>query len=203
MNIPFRQRGVCQYYYCLVCLFLELSSIRYQLQHFCLHPWYYLLLSVVGTREAGWTSFCSVIQYYFTVQCDWACRQNSEVSELWKTWNVTHGLNWWTCIWNTVKHLQVVVLRRGFTGIDIQTVGVLIIRHFFQPIGDSFVRTCRGTVLQYVENKVPLALKRSVAAHRFLNKICFNGGYLSGPKVCRSNLETSCIYIYMFIKLEK
>ena len=72
------------------------------------------------------------------------------------------------------------------------------------PIGDStptsrcqstgrFVRTCRGTVLQYVENKVPLALKRSVAAHRFLNKICCNEGYLSGPKVCRSNLETSYI----------
>ena len=43
------------------------------------------------------------------------------------------------------------------------------------PIGDStltsrcprtgrFVRTCRGTVLQYVENKVPLALKGSVTA---------------------------------------
>ena len=40
----------------------------------------------------------------------------------------------------------------------------------------------------------PLALKRSVAAHRFLNKICFNKGYLSGPKVCRSNLETPYIY---------
>ena len=72
------------------------------------------------------------------------------------------------------------------------------------PIGDStptsrwprtvrFVRTCRGTVLQYVENKVPLALKRSVAAHRFLKKIFFNEGHLSGPKVCRSNLETPCI----------
>ena len=72
------------------------------------------------------------------------------------------------------------------------------------PIGDStptsrwprtgqFVRTCRGTVLQYVENKVPLALKRNVAAHRFLNKICLNEDYLSGPKVCRSNLETPCI----------
>ena len=32
-----------------------------------------------------------------------------------------------------------------------------------------------------------------VAAHRFRNKICFNEGYLSGPKVCRSNLETPCI----------
>ena len=41
--------------------------------------------------------------------------------------------------------------------------------------------------------KVPLALKRSVAAHGFLNKICFNEGYLSGSKVCRSNLETLCI----------
>ena len=41
--------------------------------------------------------------------------------------------------------------------------------------------------------KVPLALKRSVATHRFLNKICFNEGYLSSPKICRSNLETSCI----------
>ena len=72
------------------------------------------------------------------------------------------------------------------------------------PIGDStptsrwprtgpFVRTCRRTVLQYVENKVPLALKWSVAAHRFPNKICFNEGYLYGPKVCRSNLETPCI----------
>ena len=49
---------------------------------------------------------------------------------------------------------------------------------------------CCGT---YVENKVPLALKRSVAAHRFFNKICFNEGYLSGPKACRSNLETFCI----------
>ena len=48
-------------------------------------------------------------------------------------------------------------------------------------------------MLQYVENKVPLALKRSVAAYRFLNKICFNEGYLSGPKVRRSNLETPCI----------
>ena len=44
-----------------------------------------------------------------------------------------------------------------------------------------------------------LALKRSVAAHRFLNKICFNEGYLSDPKVCRSNLETLCIYIYIYI----
>ena len=72
------------------------------------------------------------------------------------------------------------------------------------PIGDStptsrwprtgrFVQTCRGTVPQYLENKVPVALKLSVAAHRFLNKICFNEGYLSGPKVCRSNLETPCI----------
>ena len=44
--------------------------------------------------------------------------------------------------------------------------------------------------------KIPLALKRSViAAHRFLNKICLNEGYLSGPKVCRSNLETTCIFI--------
>ena len=41
--------------------------------------------------------------------------------------------------------------------------------------------------------KIRLALKQSVAAHRFLNKICFNEGYLSGPKVCRSNLETPCI----------
>ena len=57
------------------------------------------------------------------------------------------------------------------------------------------MRTCRGTVLWYVENKVPLALKRSVAAHRFLNKICFNEGYLSGPKVCRSDLETPCIIV--------
>ena len=81
-----------------------------------------------------------------------------------------------------------------------------IFQHSSQPmpIGDStltsrwprtgrFVRTCRGTVLQYVENKVPLALKRCVAAHRFLNKICFNEGYLSGPKGCWSNLETPCI----------
>ena len=43
--------------------------------------------------------------------------------------------------------------------------------------------------------KIALALKRSVAAHRFLNKICFNEGYLSSPKVCRSNLETPCIYM--------
>ena len=28
------------------------------------------------------------------------------------------------------QYVQVVVLRRGFTGIDIQTVGLLIIRHF-------------------------------------------------------------------------
>ena len=78
------------------------------------------------------------------------------------------------------------------------------------PIGDStptskwprtgrIVRTCRGTVLRYVENMVPLALKRSVAARRFLNKICCNEGYLSGPKVCRSNLETPYIYIYIYI----
>ena len=40
-----------------------------------------------------------------------------------------------------------------------------------------------------------LALKRSVTAHRFLNEICFNEGYLSGPKVRRSNLETICVYI--------
>ena len=59
--------------------------------------------------------------------------------------------------------------------------------------GQGHVRTCLGTVLQYVENKVLLALKRSVAAHSFLNKISFNDGYLSGPKVCRSNLETLCI----------
>ena len=76
------------------------------------------------------------------------------------------------------------------------------------PIGDStptsrwprtgrFVRTCRGTVLQYVEHKVPRALKRNVAARRFLNKICFNEGYLSGPKVCRSNLETPCIKFHL------
>ena len=162
--------------------------------------WYYLLLSVVGTREDGWTSFCCAIQYCCTVQCDWACRQNSDDCELRKTWNITHGLNWRTCIWHTVQHLQVVVLSRGFTGIDIQTVDYSsydIFQHSLQtmPIGDStptsrwprtgpFVRKCRGTVLQYVENKVPLALKRSVAAHRFLNKICFNEGYLSGPKVC-------------------
>ena len=50
-------------------------------------------------------------------------------------------------------------------------------------------------VLQYVDNKIPLALKRSVAAHKFLKKICFNEGYLSGPKVCRSNLETPCIHL--------
>ena len=60
---------------------------------------------------------------------------------------------------------------------------------------------CRGTMLQYVENKVPLAQKRSVAAHRFLKKICFNEGYLSGPKICRSNLETLCIYIYIYIHI--
>ena len=129
-----------------------------------------MLLSVVGTREAGWTSLCCAIQYFCTVQCDWACRQNSEVCELRKTWNFSHGLNWRTCIWHTVQHLQVVVLHRGFTGIDLQTVGLLIIRHFPAFIGDStptsrwprtgpFVRTCRGTVLRYVENKVPLALK--------------------------------------------
>ena len=41
--------------------------------------------------------------------------------------------------------------------------------------------------------KVPLALKRSIAAHGFLNKISFNEGYLSGPKICRTNLETPCI----------
>ena len=95
--------------------------------------------------------------------------------------------------------------------IDIQTVGFLIIRHFPAFIADyanrgqytdekmakdeAFVRTpeAEEAMLQYVENKVPLALKRSVAAHRFLKKICFNEGYLSGPKVCWSNLETPCI----------
>ena len=45
--------------------------------------------------------------------------------------------------------------------------------------------------------KIPLALKRSIAAHKFLNKICFNEGYLSDPKVCRSNLETLCIVSYL------
>ena len=44
--------------------------------------------------------------------------------------------------------------------------------------------------------EIPLAMKRSVAAHGFLNKICFNEGYLSGHKVCRSNLETPCIYFF-------
>ena len=127
---------VCHYYYLLVCLLMELSSIRYQLHHFFLHPWYYLLLSVVGTREAGRTSFCCAIQYCCTVQCDGAYRQNSKVCELRKTWNITHGLNWRTCIWHMVQHLQVVVLRRGFTGIDIQTVGLLIIRHFPAFIAD-------------------------------------------------------------------
>ena len=39
-------------------------------------------------------------------------------------------------IWHTVQHLQVVVLRRGFTGIDIQTVGLLIIRYFPAFIAD-------------------------------------------------------------------
>ena len=128
-----------------------------------------------------------------------------------------HGLNWRTCIWHTVQHLQVVVLRIGFTGIDIQTVGFLIIRHFSALIADyanrestltsrwprtgRFVRTCQGTVLQYVENKDPLAPKRSVAAHRFLNKICFNEGYLSDPKVCRSNLETPCILYVKYMKV--
>ena len=57
---------------------------------------------------------------------------------------------------------------------------------------EHFVRTCRRTVLHYVENKVPLALKRSVAAHRFLKKICFNEGYLSGPKVC-IHTKDNCI----------
>ena len=45
-------------------------------------------------------------------------------------------------------------------------------------------------------SKTPPALKRSAAAHRFLNKICYNEGYLSGPKVCRSNLETPCIFYW-------
>ena len=35
-----------------------------------------------------------------------------------------------------VQHLQVVVLRRGFTGIDIQTVGLVIIQHFLAFIAD-------------------------------------------------------------------
>ena len=91
------------------------------------------------------------------------------------------------------QHLQVDVLRRGFTGIDIQTVGLLILRHFPAFIAD-YANRGQYTVLQYVENKVPLALKRSVAAQWFLNKICFKEGYLSGLKVCRSNLETPCIY---------
>ena len=116
-----------------------------------------------------------------------------------------HGLNWQTCIWHTVQHLQVVVLRRGFTKPS-EYSSYDIFQHSSQtmPNGDStptsrwsrtgrFVRTCRGTVLQYVENKVPLALKRNVAAHGVLNKICFKEGYLFGPKVCRSNLETPCI----------
>ena len=39
-------------------------------------------------------------------------------------------------IWHTVQHLQVVLLRRGFSGIDIQTIGLLIIRHFPAFIAD-------------------------------------------------------------------
>ena len=55
----------------------------------------------------------------------------------------------------------------------------------------AFVRTpeAEDAVLQYVENKVPQALKRSVAAHR-LTKYASTKVYLSDPKVCRSNLET-------------
>ena len=41
-----------------------------------------------------------------------------------------------TCIWHAVQHLQVVVLRRGITRIDIQTVGLLIIRHFPAFVAD-------------------------------------------------------------------
>ena len=203
------------------------SSVAFSINYstfFYIH-WYYLLLSVVCTREAGWTSFCCAIQYCCTVQCDWACRHNSEVCELRKTWNFTHGLNWRTCIWHTVQHLQMVVLRlyrdrcpklrithhTTFSSIHrrLSQLGTVHRRvDGNKPIGDStptsrwqrtghFVRTCRGTVLQYVENNVPLALKRSIAAHRFLNKICFNEGYLSGPKVCQSNLETLCIKTYI------
>ena len=64
------------------------------------------------------------------------------------------------------------------------------------PRTGRFVRTpeAEEAVLQYVENKDPLALQRGVAAHRFLNKICFNEGYLSDHKVCRSNLETPYIH---------
>ena len=71
------------------------------------------------------------------------------------------------------------------------------------PRTGRFVRTCWRTVLQYVENKIPLTLKRSVAAHRFPNKICFNESYLSGPKVCRSNLETLCIWTNIYIGVNK
>ena len=46
----------------------------------------------------------------------------------------------------------------------------------------------------------PLALKQSVTAYRFLNKIGFNEGYLFGPKVCRSNLETPCINLVIWGK---
>ena len=44
----------------------------------------------------------------------------------------------------------------------------------------------------------PSSTETNVAAHRFLNKICFNEGYLSGPKVCRSILETPCITLPCF-----
>ena len=133
INTPFSPRGVCQYYYRLVCLFLELSSIQYQLQHlFFLHP---LALSVV-IRSWYKGGSVNLIQSCCTVQCDWACRQNSKVCELWKTWNVTRGLNWRTCIWHTVQHLQVVLLRWVFTRIDIQTVGLLNIRYFPAFIAD-------------------------------------------------------------------
>ena len=132
INTPFSPRRVCHNDCRFVCLLPELNSIRNQLQH----P---LVLSVVildSTRECGWNSFGCAIQYCCIVQCDWACRLNSDVCELRKIWNVTYRFNWRTCIWHTVQHLQVVVLRRGFNGIDIQTVGFLIIRHFPAFIAD-------------------------------------------------------------------
>ena len=128
--------------------------------------------------------------------CDWACRQNSEVCELRKTWNVTHGLNWRTCIWHTVQHLQVIVLRTDSTGIDIQTVIIWHFSSIHRRLCQSrtvhrrvdgqgrgrFVRTpeAEETVLQYVGNnpsaysRYRTALSRVMSqSGEFCRKCCY------------------------------
>ena len=189
----------------MVCFFLELCSIQYQLQHLFLHP---LVLSVVirsRYKEARWTPFNTAVQFNVTELIEWTVTfvNYEKRGTLHMYWIGEHAsgircsIYKWSCCAEALP---------GYISEPSDYSSYDIFQHSSQtmPIGDStptsrwprtgrFVRTCWRTVLQYVENNAPLALKRSVAAQRFLNKICFNEGYLPGPKVCRSNLETPCI----------